>query len=99
MKSNSFEKRRGKRFGVRENKRGKRKFLPLASCLLHLNARGCSSAGRAPALQAGGQEFDPPHLHYEKQELKRREARKAESRKTRFLKGMKRKEQTESKRL
>ena len=25
--------------------------------------RGCSSAGRAPALQAGGQEFDPPHLH------------------------------------
>ena len=26
--------------------------------------RGCSSAGRAPALQAGGQEFDPPHLHH-----------------------------------
>ena len=25
---------------------------------------GCSSAGRAPALQAGGQEFDPPYLHY-----------------------------------
>ena len=25
--------------------------------------RGCSSAGRAPALQAGGQEFDPPQLH------------------------------------
>ena len=24
---------------------------------------GCSSAGRAPALQAGGQEFEPPHLH------------------------------------
>ena len=24
---------------------------------------GCSSAGRAPALQAGGQEFNPPHLH------------------------------------
>ena len=23
-----------------------------------------SSAGRAPALQAGGQEFDPPHLHH-----------------------------------
>ena len=22
--------------------------------------RGCSSAGRAPALHAGGQEFDPP---------------------------------------
>ena len=25
---------------------------------------GCSSAGRAPALQAGGQEFDSPHLHH-----------------------------------
>src|SRR5579871_5749334 len=25
-------------------------------------ARGCSSAGRAPALQAGGQGFEPPHL-------------------------------------
>ena len=24
---------------------------------------GRSSAGRAPALQAGGQEFDSPHLH------------------------------------
>jgi hypothetical protein len=23
----------------------------------------CSSAGRAPALQAGGQGFDPPHVH------------------------------------
>ena len=25
--------------------------------------RGCSSAGRAPALQAGGREFEPHHLH------------------------------------
>ena len=25
--------------------------------------RGCSSAGRASALHAEGQEFDPPHLH------------------------------------
>ena len=24
---------------------------------------GCSSAGRAPALQAGGQRFDPAQLH------------------------------------
>jgi hypothetical protein len=24
-----------------------------------------SSAGRAPALQAGGQEFDPPRVHIE----------------------------------
>ena len=26
--------------------------------------RGCSSDGRAPALQAGGQGFDSPHLHH-----------------------------------
>ena len=25
--------------------------------------RGCSSVGRAPALQAGGRRFDPVHLH------------------------------------
>ena len=30
---------------------------------------GCSSAGRAPALQAGGQRFDPAYLHHEKQQL------------------------------
>ena len=24
---------------------------------------GCSSVGRAPALQAGGQGFESPHLH------------------------------------
>ena len=24
---------------------------------------GCSSVGRAPALQAGGRRFDPDHLH------------------------------------
>ena len=27
--------------------------------------RGFSSAGRAPALQAGGQRFDPANLHQE----------------------------------
>ena len=31
---------------------------------------GCSSAGRAPALQAGGQEFDPPHLHQTSKDVK-----------------------------
>ena len=31
--------------------------------------RGYSSAGRAPALQAGGQRFDPAYLHHEKQKL------------------------------
>jgi hypothetical protein len=28
-----------------------------------LKVRGCSSAGRAPALQAGGHRFDPGQLH------------------------------------
>ena len=27
--------------------------------------RGYSSAGRAPALQAGGQRFDPAYLHHD----------------------------------
>ena len=35
---------------------------------MHLNKwkreRGFSSAGRAPALQAGGQRFDPANLHH-----------------------------------
>ena len=30
---------------------------------LQMNSWGCSSAGRASALHAEGQEFDPPHLH------------------------------------
>ena len=29
---------------------------------------GCSSVGRASALQAGGQEFDSPHLHHTRNE-------------------------------
>src|SRR5258708_37492864 len=28
------------------------------------SGRGCSSVGRAPALQAGGHRFDPVHLHH-----------------------------------
>ena len=31
--------------------------------LVSHETRGRSSAGRAPALHAGGQEFDPPRLH------------------------------------
>ena len=31
---------------------------------------GCSSVGRAPALQAGGQGFESPHLHSEASLLK-----------------------------
>ena len=30
---------------------------------VHLNLWGCSSVGRAPALQAGGHEFESHHLH------------------------------------
>ena len=40
-------------------KRGKEKIFYSDALFI----RGCSSAGRAPALQAGGQEFDSPHLH------------------------------------
>ena len=29
-----------------------------------LHPRGCSSVGRAPALQAGGRRFEPVHLHF-----------------------------------
>ena len=32
--------------------------------------RGFSSAGRAPALHAGGQEFESPNLHHKKEPLK-----------------------------
>ena len=38
-------------------------LCPLSSVLCLL-IRGCSSAGRAPALQAGGHRFDPVHLHH-----------------------------------
>ena len=30
---------------------------------------GCSSVGRAPALQAGGQEFESLHLHSPKGDI------------------------------
>ena len=32
--------------------------------------RGCSSAGRAPALQAGGHGFDSHHLHQKRRKLR-----------------------------
>ena len=32
---------------------------------------GCSSAGRAPALQAGGQEFESLHLHHTEKSVKK----------------------------
>ena len=37
-------------------------FMPVIEIRIE-SPWGCSSAGRAPALQAGGQEFDSPHLH------------------------------------
>ena len=48
--------------------------MPKASLKEHKKSlkRGCSSAGRAPALQAGGQEFDPPHLHHVSLKQKRK---------------------------
>ena len=36
---------------------------PLIKKIINIT-RGLSSAGRAPALHAGGQEFDPPRLHH-----------------------------------
>ena len=36
--------------------------------------RGCSSAGRAPALQAGGRRFDPVQLHHHVLVLRRKGA-------------------------
>ena len=46
-------------------KRGKEKDKFRGPCINRkVEIWGCSSAGRAPALQAGGQEFDPPHLHH-----------------------------------
>jgi hypothetical protein len=37
--------------------------IPASIVALHSEARGHSSAGRAPALQAGGRRFDPGWLH------------------------------------
>src|SRR6185437_11912807 len=40
-------------------------MFPLRKCfrLALLKGWACSSAGRAPALQAGGRRFDPGHVH------------------------------------
>ena len=45
-------------------KRGKEKDKFRGPCINRkVEIWGCSSAGRAPALQAGGQEFESPYLH------------------------------------
>ena len=37
--------------------------------------RGCSSVGRAPALQAGGRRFESDHLHHRPNDARRRSCR------------------------
>src|SRR4029077_5031018 len=44
---------------------------------LRLKPWGCSSVGRAPALQAGGRRFDSDHLHHRLNEAQRRSCRAA----------------------
>ena len=44
--------------------RRKRAADAIADFGLRPKPRGCSSVGRAPALQAGGRRFDPDHLHH-----------------------------------
>ena len=39
-------------------------WAKLAQPSIQRQIGGRSSAGRAPALHAGGQEFDPPRLHH-----------------------------------
>ena len=61
-----FKVHENEKFGFRQGKMTK---TILSVCRGNLDAVlikiwGCSSAGSAPALQAGGQEFDPPHLHH-----------------------------------
>jgi hypothetical protein len=47
---------------------GTTKVLRFCRCGLAFWKRGCSSVGRAPALQAGGHRFDPVHLHHRVEE-------------------------------
>ena len=53
--------------GIRQNSNHNYSFFTIHYSLIFI--RGCSSAGRAPALQAGGQEFDSPHLHHGNKKL------------------------------
>ena len=47
------------------------------------NFRACSSAGRALALQARGQEFDPPQVHIELEDYRISRPHKIDAEKTR----------------
>ena len=58
--------------------------------------RGCSSAGRAPALQAGGRQFDSVHLHQSTIEVRNLYLCKSTSTNFRSLKKDWKKEQLEN---
>ena len=47
---------------MKEKEKGWERDFPVG---LYFHRRGYSSVGRAPALQAGGHEFESHHLHSE----------------------------------
>ena len=49
---------------VKEEKGDNEENSSLFTFTYYLNLWGCSSVGRAPALQAGGQGFESLHLHH-----------------------------------
>ena len=53
---------------VRKKTKGRKSVNSLFNFWGTTRKRGCSSAGRAPALQAGGHRFDPVHLHHFRKE-------------------------------
>ena len=55
--------------GGRLKAEGKERFLTLSFFSIFHLIRGYSSAGRAPALHAGGQRFDPVYLHHRIKDL------------------------------
>ena len=66
METNQFEKEliNIPRSGIRDQRSSNRcLILKALEKGLSVKIRGYSSAGRAPALQAGGQRFDPAILH------------------------------------
>ena len=75
-----FQKKVAKFWGCSSVGRGK--LLYSAACLSKelesLSAKfwGCSSVGRAPALQAGGRQFEPDQLHQNKTKPKRQERKR-----------------------
>ena len=62
-KSDEGQKPRGKGWKTLFNLEGTRPWSEGRSVI-----RGCSSDGRAPALQAGGRQFESVHLHQGKED-------------------------------